>query len=326
MDTVSTNPATNPAGPILVIEGDSEYIAEQLRLKVPGVRIEFALSAADAPADVSAFAGLMVIGSALKDDLLRRMTGLRWLQLMTSGTDSLNALTAVPEGIHITTVRGVHPPAVSEMAIFLMMSLARRVTELLANQRAHVWSRGSQPLLNHKTVTIVGTGVIAQELARRCRVLGMTTVGVTTTVRAIDGFDEVVPRDGLRDAAARCDFMVLLVPLDKDTRGLIDKAIFGVMKPSAYLVNLARGPVCVEADLIAALQDGTIAGAGLDVFDVEPLPTDHALWDLPNVIITPHIGGASDRYADQVLPVVEQNLRLFSQGRESEMVNLQTRP
>ena len=118
------------------------------------------------------------------------------------------------------------------------------------------------------------------------------------------------------------DFLIVLAPLDETTRHMINAAVFAAMKPSAFVINLARGDVIDETAMIGALQGGAIAGAGLDVFSVEPLPQDNPLWDMPNVMMSPRVGGMSDIYADQVLPVVAHNLAAFLEGRITDLRNI----
>jgi len=150
----------------------------------------------------------------------------------------------------------------------------------------------------------------------------MTTIGVSGGRGEVPHFDEVLPRGKLEEAAARADFLVLLVPYSKETHHLIDRAVLAAMKPTAFLINLARGGVLDEAALIELLQAGKIAAAALDVFAKHPLPPDSPLWHMPNVIITPNVGGRSDRFVEQTLTVVEPNLRAFVQGRLKDLKNL----
>jgi D-2-hydroxyacid dehydrogenase (NADP+) len=141
-------------------------------------------------------------------------------------------------------------------------------------------------------------------------------------VRPIPGADRVFPREELARIAPELDFLVLVVPADAGTRHLVDAGLLAAMKPTAYLVSLGRGAVVDEEALARALREGTIAGAGLDVFDVEPLPADSPLWGLANVIVTPHAGGHHDRSAQQALTVLGPNLRAYLDGRPDQMINL----
>jgi phosphoglycerate dehydrogenase-like enzyme len=195
----------------------------------------------------------------------------------------------------------------------------RDIRALFATQDAHRWDRKEQRLLAGKTVTIVGVGAIAEELAKRCKAFAMGVIGVSNGRTAVPNFDAILPRARLTEAAAQADFLIVLVPHSKKTDRLIDEAVLGAMKPSAALINLARGGVVDEAALISALRERKIAGAGLDVFATEPLPKDSPLWDLPNVFVTSHIGGVSETYGEQVMPLLVENLSTFLAGQPEKM-------
>ena len=187
------------------------------------------------------------------------------------------------------------------------------------------WDRWPAKLLDSKTAAILGVGLIAEELAPRLKAFGMETIGISQTERDVSGIDRIVPRDALNEAVAEIDYLIVLVPYDETTHNLIDAGTFRAMKPSSYLINIARGGVVDEDALVQALNDGEIAGAGLDTFVTEPLPTDHPLWTTPNTIITPHLGGFNDAYPDHAIPQFATNLRCFLGGRIDEMINREAR-
>ena len=223
----------------------------------------------------------------------------------------------------ITSGRGIHGPQMAELAFYYMIGLFRDVRRMMVNQAGHRWERWPQRLVLGKTVVIVGVGAISEELAVRCQAFGMTTIGVSAARTQARGFDRVVPRDALLDMAALADVLVALVPYGAETHHLFGDAVFAAMKPTALFINIARGKVVDEPALVRHLQAGGIDGAGLDVFDVEPPVPDNPLWDMPNVILTPRIGGMSDTYAEQALPLLIDNIGAFLQGRE--MRNMVTR-
>jgi phosphoglycerate dehydrogenase-like enzyme len=203
-----------------------------------------------------------------------------------------------------------------------MISLSRRFPRMQANQRAHVWERWPQQILLGKTAVIAGIGPIAEDLATRCKAFGLTTIGISDARKEAVGFDQLLPRARITEACGRADFLVILVPLTDQTRGMINATVLSALKPTSIVINLARGPIIDEGALVEALQSGKIGGAGLDVFENEPLPSASPLWDMPNVIITPRIGGMSDEYPRQVLPVVVHNLSAFARGARDEMINV----
>jgi D-2-hydroxyacid dehydrogenase (NADP+) len=203
-----------------------------------------------------------------------------------------------------------------------MIALMRDFKRNLANQAEAKWDQWGQPILEGKTIVIVGLGLLAEHLAERCKLFGMTVLGVSSGRGSAPHFDEVHPRSELANLAARADFLMLLVPYSPETHHLINRDVIGAMKPTAFLVNLARGGVVDEAALIEHLQAGLIAGAGIDVFSQMPLPPDNPLWRMPNVIITPNIGGRSDNFLEQTMAVLEPNIAAFTQGRLKDMRNV----
>jgi D-2-hydroxyacid dehydrogenase (NADP+) len=153
----------------------------------------------------------------------------------------------------------------------------------------------------------------------------MSVAGISSSKRNVSGFDRIYGKDELVFAVRELDYLVVLTPYSPATRHMVDAAVLSAMKPPSYLINLARGGVIDEQALITALENGQIAGAALDVFSHEPLPKDHPLWSMKNVIVMPHLGGFFDGYADRALPVVEENIRRFLAGDTANMVNVVTR-
>ena len=203
----------------------------------------------------------------------------------------------------------------SELAFIFLLHFTRDFRDLFATQAAHRWNRVEQSLLVDRTAVIVGVGSIAEDLAQKCKVFGMRTVGVSDGRQEAPHFDAILPRAKLDEAAAQADFLIVLIPHTKETTDLIGESVFNAMKPSGVLINIARGGVVDEDALIAALRAGKIRGAGLDVFKTEPLPKASPLWDMPNVFITSHVGGMADTYGDQVMPLLVENLRAFTAGQ-----------
>src|ERR1700739_2909387 len=204
----------------------------------------------------------------------------------------------------------------------MMLALARGFAESVRNQDRHVWTRWPAQLLDGKTAGVFGVGLIAEALAPKCKALGMTVMGFTSAKRALPGFDSMHGRDELIALAPRLDFLVLLAPYSQEIRHLIDARMFAAMKPTSYLVNLARGGIVDEDALVAALDRGAIAGAALDVFREEPLPAEHPLWTRRNVLVTPHLGGFFDAYPERALPTIEHNMACFLRGDFDGMINV----
>jgi phosphoglycerate dehydrogenase-like enzyme len=242
--------------------------------------------------------------------LLQSAPKLRWIQSLTTGTDGILRLPSLRPEVIVTSTRGMHGPQMSELVFLHMLALSRRFPAILRNQQLQRWERWPQPLLLSKIIVIVGVGMIAEALAVRCKCFGMTVCGVSQSARVPPGFDRVYGREELASAAAMADFLVLLVPYTADTESLIDASIIGAMKPTAFLINVARGGVLDEAALLHALREGRIAGAALDVFRVTPLPPGDPLWTDERTIITPMLGGMRD------------NLSRFLTGDTRSMMNV----
>ena len=311
---------------VLIIHADAAYLAGMLGTRFPTHQFTSALHGAALPDAAFDAEVIVAMARSLSDDMMSRFTRLRWIQALTTGTDGFFTFKNLRHDVTITSARGIHGPAVSEMVFMQMLALSRGFADLMQQQHQHLWQKKRQLLLHGKTAVIVGTGLIASELALKCKAFGMHTLGVSNTPRAIDGFDEVVARNELTHAASRADYLIALMQLDSGTRNLINAQVIQAMRASAYFINISRGGVCDEEALLKALTLGTVAGAALDVFAVEPLPKDHPLWNAPNVIITPHLGGESDDYMVQVFPIIEHNLRSMAGGRVNDMRNLIPRP
>jgi phosphoglycerate dehydrogenase-like enzyme len=265
---------------------------------------------------------LVTFGPMMKDEVLRGADKLRWVQALGTGVDNLIDLPSLRPEVIITNIRGIHGAPVSEAAIMMMLALSRDFAASVRNQDRQVWTRWPSRLLDGKTVGIFGVGQIAEALAPRCKAMGMTVVGFTSAKRELAGFDRMHERGALVAEAGSLDYLVLLAPYAEDIRNLVGARVLAAMKPSSYLINLARGGIVDETALLAALERGEIAGAALDVFQEEPLPAGHPLWSAKNVIITPHLGGFSDVYAEHALVTVEHNLACFLRGDIDHMINV----
>jgi D-2-hydroxyacid dehydrogenase (NADP+) len=256
----------------------------------------------------------------LRNEVLQKAPRLKWVQALGAGLDNLIDLPSLRPDVIVTNVRGIHGTPVSEAAMLSMLALARRYPRSIRAQQARTWDRWPSSLLRGKTVGIFGVGAIALDLALRCKAFGLRVVGISSQPqRRPAGFDEMRSRDDLACAVADLDFLVLLTPLTAATRHSVDARVFAAMKPTSYLVNVARGGVVNEADLMTALEQDRIAGAALDVFEQEPLPPDHPLWTTKNAVVTPHLAGFNDEYVDDALPIISHNMACFLAGRVAEM-------
>jgi phosphoglycerate dehydrogenase-like enzyme len=222
----------------------------------------------------------------------RSNPGLKWFHSFSSGLDAVMNSEIASLPIAISSSSGVQGPTIAETVMGYILAFNRTLPFMWQKQREHVWGKGltRQPVEAFgKTIGTIGAGSIGREVVKRAKAFNMTTLGLCRHPGALPGYDEVLPDSQMDQLLARSDYVVVAVPLTGATRHLIGKAQFAAMKPEAIFINVARGPVVDQAALIEALQAGTIAGAALDVTDPEPLPPDSPLWDMENVMITPHI-------------------------------------
>jgi phosphoglycerate dehydrogenase-like enzyme len=231
-------------------------------------------------------------------------------------------LKSLKTDVLLTSGRGIHGVPMRETVVFLMMGAARDAPHLVEAQKAHTWDRRYWSLFSGKTAVIVGVGVIGVAIAQLLKAFGMQVVGITRTPRAVEGFDEMMHTDRLHEAVGRADFLINVLPATAENALLFDRGVFAAMKPTVYFISAGRGQTVDEAALVAALREGRIAGAGLDVYQTEPLPADSPFWDLPNAFLLPHLGGYCVEYEDLILPLIVDNMRLFLAGRPSEMRNI----
>jgi phosphoglycerate dehydrogenase-like enzyme len=239
-------------------------------------------------------------------DVLPRMTSLQVIQTLSAGVDNLRG--EVPPGVTLCNGRGIHDASTAELTLTLTLAALRGLPRFVRQQGAREWRGGFEESLADKRVLLVGYGAIGAAIEARLRPFECEVVPIARRARegvhAIDELPELLPA---------ADVVILVVPLTAETRGLVDADFLARMKPGALLVNVARGPVVVTGDLLAALDSGRIRAA-LDVTDPEPLPADHPLWGAPNVLISPHVGGASSAMWPRARRLVRQQLTRFAAG------------
>jgi D-2-hydroxyacid dehydrogenase (NADP+) len=239
--------------------------------------------------------------------------GLGWLHTFSAGVDHPVFQAFIERGVVVTTSSGSSASPIAQTVMMYLLALTRDLPRWLRAQAEHRWEHRSIDELDGRTIGVVGMGPIGLEVLRLADAFGMRAIGMRRSVRG-DEPCETWTLDRLHELAARVDVLVLAVPLTPDTRGLVDASVFDAMRPGALFVNIARGEVTDEEALVDALRSGHLGGAGLDVFATEPLPADSPLWDLPNVIVTPHSSGASERSHERAIDIFIDNLARFRAG------------
>jgi len=300
-------------GLIVSMFGFTKEQENQIREAAPGWDVAFGK-----PQEITAdqFAEAEIVcgwhPAAVQGGALAEGSKLRWIQSGSAGVDNFPLDKLEERGIYLTTASGVHPVQMAETAFAMLLSFTRNVHHAIRNQVAGKWDRAENyGELRGRTIGIVGAGQIGTEIARIAQAFGMRTIGVRRTGQAAPYFDRMAKTEQLDEVLAESDAIVNILPGTDETYRLFGSRAFDRMKNDALFINIGRGTSVDTEALTAALQEGKIGGAGLDVFDPEPLPEGHPLWSLPNVIITPHIGGMTDRYKERMADLFVENLRAY---------------
>jgi phosphoglycerate dehydrogenase-like enzyme len=242
---------------------------------------------------------------------------LRWIQFTTSGVDKA-VKNGLPAGVPVTNASGFHARRVAEHAMSLLLAVIRRHGETFAARPRQAWVRDEvsprTTSLERKTLLVIGLGAVGQDIARKAKAFDMRVIGVSRSAAPLPNIDAIYPRGEMLTAIAEADVVALGATYDDTTHHMIGAQAFAAMKPTAVLVNVARGLLVDEAAMIAALRDGRIFGAGLDVTSEEPLPAGSPLWSLPNVVLTPHIAGAGGDNTEAVVKIFADNYARYRRG------------
>ncbi|MGJ8657878.1 MAG: D-2-hydroxyacid dehydrogenase [Akkermansiaceae bacterium] len=292
---------------------------DTLKLMAPNLKLVTGLSQKEALARAAEAHG--IDAGYATPEFLEKATNLVWVQVMSAGVDRYIKIDPLMnnDSVVLTNYRGVHGPAIADHAMGMLLSLTRNLRYYSEKQSDGVWSRGKMSTkavaLDGKTMLVVGIGGIGTEIAKRADAFGMRVIGTRRSDKPSPDFIKKVgkPAD-LMKMLPEADVVVLAVPLTPETQDMINEAAFRVMKDGSYLVNIARGKVVNTEAMLAALKSGKLAGACLDVTDPEPLTKGHPLWDMSNVIITPHVASRSAVTDERRAALLRENLRRFASG------------
>ena len=312
--------------PAILFGHPAYQLGEAFRARTPSVPFGEVRSLQDVE-DRIAEVDVLVVSRLWKNDWVERAGRLRFIQSVSAGTEQFDLEWLRRRNIRLASAQGANATAVAEHAFGLILSLSRLLHRARDNQRERRW-RGiiADPTVREfelcgSTMVVVGLGQIGRRVAVLAKAFGMRVIGIRRTAGAPDAsVDSVRGRDDLQTALGEADIVVLTCPHTPETEGLIGSDALAAMKPSALLINVARGRVVDEDALIRALETGVISGAGLDCFRQEPLPAESRLWGLDNVLITSHSAGETRRYEESVIDVLMENLARLRRG-ESELRN-----
>lgn len=262
-------------------------------------------------------------GKDVTEELLEQAKNLKWIQVLAAGVDPLPFDAIKKNNILVTNVRGIHKIPMSEYAISMILSVYRKERDLLLYQLDKHWDRTlSFGEVTGKTMIVLGTGSIGQEVARLAKAFRMKTIGVSRSGRDKEHFDEVYSVTHLHSVLDKGDFIVSVLPSTKETRYLLKDEHFDLMRDDAIFLNMGRGDLVKTETLVRAVQEEKIGHLILDVFEEEPLAADSPLWKNERVTITPHIAAISDRYLERALGIFKENMNLYEDRQLEEMLNV----
>jgi phosphoglycerate dehydrogenase-like enzyme len=274
-----------------------------------------ALARTDAPTQAQRADTEAMLAWGAPAGLLPQMQKLKWVQALTAGVEGWLALPDLPGQLALTCARGTHRESMPENILGALFHLTKPYAAIVDDQKRGQWTRRVATPLNGKTLGILGLGAIGQEVARLAVALGMRVIGTRRGGVPLPGLAEVLPPERTAEILAQSDFVLLLLPATPETENFMNAQRLAQMKPSAWLLNFGRGHLIADADLIAAVKAKRIAGAILDVFRQEPLPTEHSFWKTDGIMVLPHIGGGHPTRDRIVARLFTENLGRFLDGK-----------
>lgn len=260
---------------------------------------------------------IVTFGEDLSEKEIEQANQLKWIMIISAGMDKMPLDVIKKRNILVTNARGIHKIPMAEYVISMLLQVYRQEKVLISNEQNHVWDKSLKMLeITGSTMVIIGTGAIGQEVARLGKAFQMKTIGVSRSGKQVEYFDENVSTNKLDHVLPRADFVISVVPSTKETRELFTYNEFKLMQKEAVFLNMGRGDVVKEEDLLQALQQKEIAHAVIDVFNEEPLSENSPLWEESNITVTPHLSGVSTHYLRRALDIFKENLTSYIKGKD----------
>jgi len=304
--------ATDTAALTILMSGElNERQIAQIKAAAPAADVRYFSSRAELEGEIEQ---ADIVAGSISPAGLAKAAQLKWVQSWAAGTNEILFPEMVKSPVTVTSCASNGAIPLAEHAVMLMLMLSRNAPKWLKNQGESKWERWYHPELSGLTCGIIGLGFSGADLARKLKAFDMRVIGTRRTPKPTPNVDEVFPLDRLHDLLAQSDFVVMTAPRTPESKGMLGEAEFRAMKPSAYYICFSRGGIADDAALLRALQEGWIAGAGLDAHSKEPLPSDSPFWTAPNTIITPHNGATTPGTRQRGVDIFVDNLRRFLAG------------
>ncbi|MEM5018279.1 D-2-hydroxyacid dehydrogenase [Metabacillus indicus] len=265
---------------------------------------------------------ILTYGEDLTAEIIEEAPSLKWIMVASAGMDRMPFEALRDKKILVTNAKGVHKIPMAEYTLSMMLQISRDAAKLSENQQKRKWDR--RVVMNEihgKTLFVLGAGAIGTEIARLAKAFGMTAVGMNRSGKSVEFFDEILTFEEMHRGLQEADFAVSVLPSTGETRHILNLEAFRQMKKEAVFINIGRGDAVVEADLIAALNEGSLKHAVLDVFEEEPLRENHPFWAMEKVTVTPHLSGITKNYLPRAMEIFKRNLRHYLVGDPSAFEN-----
>ncbi|WP_282034250.1 D-2-hydroxyacid dehydrogenase [Metabacillus indicus] len=265
---------------------------------------------------------ILTYGEDLTAEIIAEASSLKWIMVASAGMDRMPFEALRDKKILVTNAKGVHKIPMAEYTLSMMLQISRDAAKLSENQQKRKWDR--RVVMNEihgKTLFVLGAGAIGTEIARLAKAFGMTAVGMNRSGKSVEFFDENLTFEEMNRGLQEADFVVSVLPSTGETRHILNLDAFRQMKKEAVFINIGRGDAVVEADLITALNEGSLKHAVLDVFEEEPLKEDHPFWEMEKVTVTPHLSGITKNYLPRAMEIFKRNLRRYLDGDPSAFEN-----
>lgn len=320
---------------ILITLPFPEELLERLKALSPRIEVKVHLARTSEELHVDLLENIEVLYTSRVIPDLEDVPNLRWIQLHNAGVHRVMDHPALRSGVQVATLSGVSAPTMAEYALMAMLSLGRRIQLMIQDKGSKRWAEDRierfMPIeLRGSTVGIVGYGSVGREVARVCHNFGAKIVAIKRDLKTLDdeGYslsglgdpkadlvERLYPPQAVASMASLCDFLVISVPITSETRGMIGDKVLKMMKPRSFLIDLSSGGVVDHGALVEALNEGRIAGVALDVYPVEPLPESSPLWEMKNVLLSPHVAGSSLQYYELAIDCFAENMKRYLSGQ-----------
>ncbi|WP_456276700.1 D-2-hydroxyacid dehydrogenase [Bacillus sp. AK128] len=297
-----------------------EDIQQKFKGKLSSEDLSFYQNIKEAELELEEAEVLLTYGEDITPLHIEKAKNLKWIMVMSAGVEKLPFKLINERGILVTNARGIHKTPMAEYTLGMILQYTKKLKVLYDQEKEGKWDRAvaaSISELNDKTVLILGVGAIGGQIAKLCKAFGMTVIGVNRSGEAVDSVDKLTTMEEFSRFLPKADFIISVLPSTEETKGLLKREHFENMKKSAVFINIGRGSVIRESELLEIMNEQLISHSILDVFEKEPLNKEHPFWKMDNITITPHLSSITSNYLPRAFDIFEQNLHIYKNGQKN---------